>query len=179
MLTSKSLQQFITEHHIPAKILHLNEHTRTVSDAARVLGVAEEQIIKSLVFLVADEPILVIANGTAKIDSRKLAKRFGVGRKKIKLASVEQALEITGYVVGAMPPFGHKTRLSTYIDSGVSALPVIYGGGGDIHAMLEIRSEILLQVTGAEVLSVVREVSTLVAGDDDANPTAPAEKSGV
>ncbi|OQY26470.1 MAG: hypothetical protein B6243_14170 [Anaerolineaceae bacterium 4572_5.2] len=179
MLTSKTLQQFITKHNIQAKILHLKEHTRTVSDAARVLGVEEQQIIKSLVFLVADEPILVIANGNAKIDSRKLAKRFEVGRKKVKLASAERALEITGYVVGAMPPFGHKTHLSTHIDSGVTALPVIYGGGGDIYAMLELRSKVLLQVTEAEILSVVKEVSTSVTGGDGVNPTEPEEKPDV
>ena len=157
MLSSKDLQRFITHHNISAEILYLDKHTRTVPDAARALGVAEEQIIKSLVFLVKGEPILVIANGTAKIDSRKLATRFEVGRKKVKLASAAQALEITGYPVGAMPPFGHQTRLTVYIDNGVSALPIIYGGGGDVYAMLKIRWEALLRITEAEVLPVVKK----------------------
>ncbi|MFQ5578546.1 MAG: aminoacyl-tRNA deacylase [Anaerolineae bacterium] len=152
--TSDHVQQFITRHHIRATILHLAEDTPTVPDAARVLGVAEEQIIKSLVFLVQDTPILVIANGVKKVDARKLAARFEVGRKRVKLASAPAALQITGFVVGSMPPFGHKMPLTTFVDPPVIALPVIFGGGGDVHAMLKLTPAQLLEATRAEILDV-------------------------
>jgi Cys-tRNA(Pro) deacylase len=158
--TSNDLQTFIDQHQISAEILHLTEDTPTVPDAARVLGVEVEQIIKTLVFLISGEPILVIANGIGKIDSRKLAVHFGVGRKQVKLASADQALELTGYVVGSMPPFGHATNLPIYIDPGVMAQPQIYGGGGDIHAMVKLTSDHLLTVTQGLLLAVVEsEVS--------------------
>jgi len=154
MLTSTDLQTFITEYGLSATILHLAEETATVPDAARVLGVLPEQIIKSLVFLVREKPVLAIANGTHRVDARRLATRFGVGRKRVKLASAERALAITGYPVGAMPPFGHKTPLPTFVDLPVMALPLLYGGGGDRHAMLRLTPAELLAATGAEVLSL-------------------------
>ena len=153
-MNSTDLQNFIDKENITAEILTMDGHTPTVEDAARELDVAPEQIIKSLVFRIRDEPILVINNGTARIDRRKLAKYLEVGRKWAKFASPEQALEITGFVVGSMPPFGHLTRLRTLVDSTVSAQGEIFGGGGDIDAMMRLTPDELLRVTGAEVVSL-------------------------
>ncbi|MCB0166210.1 MAG: YbaK/EbsC family protein [Anaerolineae bacterium] len=153
-LTSADLQRFIDAHDIEAEILIMAEHTPTVPDAARALEVEPEQIIKSLVFLVNDEPILVINNGTALIDRRKVAARLDVGRKKVKFASAEQALAITGYIVGSMPPFGHRQTMRTLIDPAITELTVIYGGGGDIDAMLRLTPAELLRVTAGEVIAV-------------------------
>jgi prolyl-tRNA editing enzyme YbaK/EbsC (Cys-tRNA(Pro) deacylase) len=161
MLTGQDLQQFINQNQIAAEILPMAEDTPTVPDAARALKVAEEQIIKSLVFLVDGQPTLVITNGTRKVDDRLIARHFGIGRKRVKMARPEQALEITGYVVGAMPPFGHNTRLPAILDPGVAPPPKgtyrhseIFGGGGEINAMLRLTPEELLRVTEGEVVSV-------------------------
>ena len=126
MLTSQDLQRFINQQQIAAEILPMSEDTPTVPDAARALGVKEEQIIKSLVFLVAKyptgdgQPVLVIANGTGRVDDRLVAHHFGVGRKKVKMVSPEQALEITGYAVGAMPPFGNLYEMDTIVDEALA-----------------------------------------------------------
>jgi prolyl-tRNA editing enzyme YbaK/EbsC (Cys-tRNA(Pro) deacylase) len=153
-LTSADLQRFIDEHQIEAIILPMAEHTLTVPDAARALQVEPDQIIKSLVFVVKGAPLLVINNGLAKVEQRKVAARLGVGRKQVKFASAEQALEITGYVVGSMPPFGHRHKLATYVDPAVVGSPVIFGGGGEVDAMLRLTPAELLRVTEAEVLAV-------------------------
>ena len=152
--TSVNLQQFIDENEIEATILSMTEHTPTVPDAARALNVQPEQIIKSLVFLVEEAPLLVINNGLARVDRRNIATRLGVGRKRVKFASAEQALNITGYVVGSMPPFGHRRKLPTYIDVAVTNLEIIFGGGGDINAMLRLATVELLRVTAGEVLAL-------------------------
>lgn len=153
-LTSTDLQNFINTHQIEATILPMDDHTPTVPDAARALGVEPEQIIKSLVFVINDEPILVINNGTAKVDRRKIGKRLGVNRKKVKFAAPEQALEITGYIVGSMPPFGHQQKLQTFVDPALMQLDIIFGGGGDIDAMMRLTPDELLKITEAELLSV-------------------------
>jgi Cys-tRNA(Pro) deacylase len=146
------LQVFIDEHHIQATILPLSEHTLTVGDAARALAVNTDQIIKSLVFHVDGKPLLVINNGLARVDRRKLAAHLGVGRKKVKFASPDTAFALTGFVVGSMPPFGHKQKLRTLLDTAVTELDIIYGGGGDIDAMMRLTSDELLKVSHAEVL---------------------------
>ena len=156
-MNSTDLQQFIDKENITAEILTLDGHTPTVEDAARELKVAPGQIIKSLVFKVRDEPILVINNGTARVDQRKLAQYLEVGRKWAKFASPERALKITGFVVGSMPPFGHLTRLRTLVDSAVFDQAEIFGGGGDINAMMRLTPAELLRVAGAEIVSLSEE----------------------
>lgn len=153
-LTSTDLQNFIDTHQIEATILPMDDHTPTVPDAARALGVEPEQIVKSLVFVINDDPILIINNGTARVDRRKIGKRLGVNRKKVKFAAPEQALEITGYIVGSMPPFGHRQKLQTFVDPALMQLDIIFGGGGDIDAMMRLTPNELLKITEAELLAV-------------------------
>ncbi len=73
MMTSADLQRFIDGHDIEAAILPLPRPTPTVADAAAVLGVASIQVIKSFVFRIKEDPVLVVANGESRIDRRKLA----------------------------------------------------------------------------------------------------------
>lgn len=153
-MNSSELQRFIRTRGISAEILPMDSHTPTVADAAQALGVATLQVIKSLVFMVKGDPLLVINNGEARVDRRKLASHLGVGRGRVKFASPEQALEITGYVVGSMPPFGHLQKLRTIVDTAVKDLDVVYGGGGDINAMMRMTSLELLRVTAAETVSI-------------------------
>jgi Cys-tRNA(Pro) deacylase len=151
---SETLRQFIAVRQIDATILPMEGHTPTVSDAARELKVSTEQIIKSLVFMSDETPLLVINNGLSRVDRRKLATHLAVGRKKVKFASADQALAITGFVVGSMPPFGHRQTLRTLVDPAVLALDTIYGGGGAIDAMMRLSPQELLRVTGAETVPI-------------------------
>lgn len=153
-MTSDDLKRFIDTQGIEATILVMAQHTPTVADAAKALNVKTNQIIKSLVFLVKGEPLLVINNGVQRIDRRKLATHLQVGRGQVKFASADQALEITGYVVGSMPPFGHKRNIKTVVDDAVRKIDVVYGGGGDINAMMRMTSSELLTVTAAQVASI-------------------------
>jgi len=153
-LTQIDLQQFIDQHKIEATILPMAQHTPTVPDAARALGVHPDQIIKSLVFLVKGQPLLVINNGTARVDRRRLATHLAVGKKQVKFASPERALQITGYVVGSMPPFGHRQKLATIIDPAITKLDTIFGGGGGLDVMMRLTPPELLRVTAAKLLPV-------------------------
>jgi len=63
-----------------------------------------------------------------------------------------QVVELTGYPVGGVPPFGHRSTIPVLLDRSVLALAVIYGGGGDDRTMLKISTRELLRVTEATVL---------------------------
>ena len=153
-MDSGDLQAFIERHNIEADIIPLKEHTPTVGDAARALGVATDQIIKSLVFQMDGTPLLVINNGLARVDRRKLAAYLGIGRKKVKFADPDMALAVSGYIVGSMPPFGHRQKLRTLVDRAVAELETVYGGGGDINAMMRLTPTVLLEVTHAETVDL-------------------------
>lgn len=160
MLTAADLAAYIAGHHIQAELLPMHEDTPTVADAARALGVASEQIVKSVVFLVDGRPHLVIANGLRRISQGKLAARFGLGKKRVRLAPPDVVLDVTGYPVGTMPPFGHLTPLPTLLDRHVLAQDEVFAGGGAIDYLLRITPEELLRATRAEVAEVTEEDDT-------------------
>lgn len=154
MLTDQAIQDFITANNIAGKLVYSEEETPTVADSARMLGVKPEQIVKSLVFLANGIPQLVIAAGEVRVSEKRLRDVMEVSRSKLRMAKPDEVLEITGFPVGAMPPFGHKTKLPTWIDS--FSVPddaeQLFGGGGTRSAMLELSSQTLLSVTQAKYL---------------------------
>lgn len=163
MLNDQELQRFITQHGIEATLVYPDRPTPTVPAAAAALGVRPQEIIKSLVFIAKGEPLLVIAAGEARVNYKRLREELGLSRRKLRLAMAEEALQITGFAVGAMPPFGHLNPLSTIIDSlSVPAQEgkLLYGGGGTQAAMLRLSVATLRTVTQGRWLP-------LTAGDEE------------
>jgi Cys-tRNA(Pro) deacylase len=151
-LNSSDLENFLKDHCIQGQVLHLGVMTPTVEKAAEALGVSTSEIVKSLLFLLDGEPMLAVGSGTACIDNRQIAAEFGVGRKHIKLAPSDTVIQIAGYLVGAMPPFGHRKKLQTLIDPAVMEHETVYAGGGDENAMMRIQPQELLRVTEGKIL---------------------------
>jgi prolyl-tRNA editing enzyme YbaK/EbsC (Cys-tRNA(Pro) deacylase) len=117
ILSNQAVQAYIERHQLDARVFMLATATPTVERSAEVLGTHPERIIKSLIFLAGGEPQLVIAAGLARIDEKKLRDALGVSRKQLRLAKPAEALEASGYVIGSMPPFGHRRKLPTLLDS--------------------------------------------------------------
>src|SRR3954469_2230603 len=95
--TPDDLQAYITANHIPAEIIHMQAETPTVPAAAEALAVPVDQIVKTVIFFINEQPHAVIANGVRRVDTKKLAERFQVNRKKIKLAGGDAVTDLTGY----------------------------------------------------------------------------------
>jgi prolyl-tRNA editing enzyme YbaK/EbsC (Cys-tRNA(Pro) deacylase) len=150
LLATADLARFIAQNGIAAALLTPLTGTPTVTAAAMALGVNERQIIKSLVFLVREDPLLVIASGTGLIDRRVLAERFGTGKKQVRLADAATVLRLTGYPVGGVPPFGHLIAVPVLLDKSIGKWDVVYGGGGDERTLLRISPAELASATKGE-----------------------------
>lgn len=150
----QQLSTFMHENKIQGEIVQLGHETPTVEAAAQALGVPPDAIVKSVLFLADSAPVLVIANGAARIDSRRLADHLGVARKRVRLADAATVLEVTGFNAGSVPPFGHKTRLHTVMDSRVMEQPIIYAGSGAPEAVLRITTAEIGRVTQAETTNL-------------------------
>lgn len=153
-MDSSDLSRFISENDIEAEIVHLPRETLTVAAAAEALNVRPEQIIKSVLFLADERPVLVVANGLTRINYKALADELEISRRRVKMAGAEQVLEITGYNVGAVPPFGHPAKLPALIDRGVLAETAVYGGGGESNALMYLRTMELQRVLQGKVVQI-------------------------
>jgi prolyl-tRNA editing enzyme YbaK/EbsC (Cys-tRNA(Pro) deacylase) len=153
-LTPDDLQAFMVREKIPGEILILEVPTPTVETAAQAVGVSPHQIVKSVLFTVRQEAVLTISCGDLLVERRVIAALYGLGRKRVKLASPEVVLDLTGYAVGTVPPFGHRQHIRTLIDSQVLDLAEIYAGGGAHNALVRLHPENILQTTSAEILDL-------------------------
>jgi prolyl-tRNA editing enzyme YbaK/EbsC (Cys-tRNA(Pro) deacylase) len=154
VLGPEDLQAYMQAHQIPGEILKLSSLTPTVAAAARAVGTEPDRIVKSILFLVKDRPVLAITCGTSRVETRTLAARYGVGRKKVQLADAQVVLEETGFEVGAMPPFGHRYSLPTLLDPRVLEQPEVYAGGGSDNALVRLSPETILKAAQAEILNL-------------------------
>lgn len=145
--------------------MHLNVgETPTVPAAALALGVATEQIVKTLVFQIsrsgeAAQPIVVISHGEQRVDRGKLAAHLGIAKSRINFAPTDVVLAQIGYPAGGVPPFGHRTQLAIIVDASILTLEqryggVIFAGGGDHQSMIELNVQELLRVTQPEIVAV-------------------------
>ena len=159
ILGPADLQSFLKANQIPGEMLHLDSPTPTVETAALAVGAQPEQIVKSILFLVDELPVLAITCGTAYVERRAISVRFGVGRKKVKLAAPDRVAEETGYLIGAMPPFGHRQRLTTLIDWRVLEREIVYAGGGSDFNLLRLDPHTILEITRGEVFDLIAPAS--------------------
>ncbi|MFN2146693.1 MAG: YbaK/EbsC family protein [Anaerolineales bacterium] len=153
-LTPDDLEAYLIDNDIPAKVVRLDAPTPTVEAAAEVIGVHPDQIVKSLLFLIEEHPVLVIASGLGRIDRRLLAKHFGVNRRKTHFANAETVLALTGFPVGAVPPIGHRTDLDVLVDPAVVKQETVFGGGGSDMALLRLDPQLIRKHTRSEVVSL-------------------------
>ncbi|HEX5502085.1 MAG TPA: YbaK/EbsC family protein [Thermomicrobiales bacterium] len=152
----EALRQWLVERDGRAEFRRLDAPTATVRDAAVALGVPEDQVMKSLLYLAGERPYLVIANGMHRVDERKLAAALGVPRKRLRMASGDEALAHAGYALGVVPPFGHRAALPTLLDARAAAQPLLWGGTGEDRALLGVTPAEIIRLTGARVADLAR-----------------------
>jgi prolyl-tRNA editing enzyme YbaK/EbsC (Cys-tRNA(Pro) deacylase) len=126
--------------------------TRTAADAAAAIGCDVGQIVKSLVFLADDRPVLVLTSGANRVDEARLAAHLGASG--VRKANADEVRTATGYAIGGTPPFGHDTDLTVWCDRDLSAYPQVWAAAGTPTTVFPIAPEVLLRVTGAQVLDV-------------------------
>ena len=88
-----------------------------------------EQVVRSILFQIRPEEFLmVLMAGPAQIDWKSLRKF--VGRSRVRMATEEEVLEVTGYRVGTVSPFGVKNQVRVLIDASVLKEAEISIGSG-------------------------------------------------
>lgn len=154
-----NLTQYIREHAIAAELIAPGMPMGTVTQAAQAIGVAEEQILKSLLFWdkTTGKSLLAIACGNDKINDKiNLLLLAAVSQlPRPRLASAAHVLAITGYRPGGVPPIGHAAPLAVIVDRQVTALETAYGGGGSEDFLPRVKTQDFLRLTGATVATIV------------------------
>jgi prolyl-tRNA editing enzyme YbaK/EbsC (Cys-tRNA(Pro) deacylase) len=124
---------------------------RTAADAARAIGCEVDQIVKSLVFVVAGRPVLVLASGGQRVDPDKLA---ALGGGAVRKADADEVRAATGYAIGGTPPFGHAQALPAFMDRRLSRFPTVWAAAGTPQHVFPLTPDELARATGARLADV-------------------------
>ncbi len=132
-------------------VIELPTAARTSREAAAAVGVRVGQIAKSLVFVVSDRPVLVIASGANRVDERKLGRLAGGSVERADADTVRRA---TGYPIGGVPPIGHASPLPTWIDEDLLGHDLIYAAAGVPECVFPLTPHDLVRITAGQVADV-------------------------
>ena len=151
-LTPNDVQKILDDFGLDIAVQSFTSSTRTAQDAADSIGTALGSIVKSLVFDINKAQLIVILmSGNGKVDTKKVAQHFGVGRKKVKIATAEQCIEFIGYAPGGVPPIGHRTTVPIFMDQSLARFETIYAAAGTANTIFPIAYKTLLNITKATI----------------------------
>jgi len=133
------------------RVREFPEGTRTAVDAARAVGCELGQIVKSLVFLAAGKPVVALVSGSNRLDERRLA---AVAGGPVAKANAQTARAATGYAIGGVPPFGHATEVSVFMDRDLLRYPAVWAAAGRPDSVFEIEPARLRELSNAVVIDL-------------------------
>jgi Cys-tRNA(Pro) deacylase len=139
------------QHDLDIEAREFPEGTRTADDAARAVGVQVGQIVKSLVFSVNGEIVLALVSGANRLDERALARATGKEDGDVGRVDAAAVREATGYAIGGVPPFGHPTPLSTYIDRDLLDYDTVWAAAGTPTHVFSTSPSELVRLTAGQV----------------------------
>jgi prolyl-tRNA editing enzyme YbaK/EbsC (Cys-tRNA(Pro) deacylase) len=144
--TAARLRDRLRERGLEIEVVTVDGSARTAAEAADAVGCEVGQIVKSLVFVRDQRPVMVLCAGDRRVD----AKRLGLGP-----ANAEQARAATGFSIGGIPPLGHDTELETVVDASLQRFGTVWCAAGTPQAVFEVGTEALIgAIANATVVEV-------------------------
>ncbi|MEU4487706.1 YbaK/EbsC family protein [Streptomyces purpurascens] len=155
-LFAQALRELGLDEVVPL-IRRFPEATRTAAEAAAALGCELSQICKSLIFAADGVPVLVLMDGASRVDLELVRKELGAD--KVTRAKVDVVRETTGYAIGGVPPFGHRTKTRVLADRSLLDHETVWAAAGTPYTVFPMTPRDLVAHAGATLVDVRESVS--------------------
>lgn len=119
--------------------------------SARELGVAEHNVVKTLVMQDNSKPLIVLMHGDKTVSTKNLARQIPC--KTVEPCKIDVAQRHSGYMIGGTSPFGTKKAMPVYVEQSILDLDKIYLNGGRRGYLIGIVPSVLLEILGAKAVS--------------------------
>lgn len=116
-------------------IIEFDVSSATVKEASIALNCEGGMIAKTLSFLVKNKPILIVVEGSEKIDNSKYKKELNCKAKMIAYDDVEA---IIGHKSGGVCPFGINENIDVYLDISLKKHQYIYPACGSDSSAVKL-----------------------------------------
>lgn len=141
----ENVKTYFRQFGMEEKVLEFAVSSATVELAAEALHCEPQRIAKTLSFLVAEQPVLIVAAGDAKVDNHKFKEQFAT---KAKMLSSDQVEEMVGHAVGGVCPFAVKDGVTVYLDVSLKRFETVFPACGSANSAIELTIPQLEQYSG-------------------------------
>jgi Cys-tRNA(Pro)/Cys-tRNA(Cys) deacylase len=140
---------------VPHRVFTHPGKVTSLEQAARERGQRPEQVVRSILFRIGeDEYLMALVAGPAQISWKAL--RSYLGQSRLTMASKAEVLEVTGYPIGAVSPFGTVRSLRVLLDPSVLTEEEISLGSGVRGTTVILKSVDLKRALGeVEVVELI------------------------
>lgn len=139
------VKDYFGKYNMSERIQEFEVSSATVELAAAALNCEGCRIAKSLTFKVAEQPIMIVVAGDAKIDNAKYKAQFAT---KAKMLTAEEALELIGHAVGGVCPFAVNEGVKVYLDESLKRFETVFPACGSSNSAIELTIEELEKYSG-------------------------------
>ncbi len=139
-VNSTPVTRYLDQRGIPYRFFRHRGAIHSLEQAARERGQRPEQIVRSIVFRLSKGGfVMVLVAGEKQVSWPALRKKLGTSR--LSMATEEEVLQVTGYPLGAVSPFGTLQPLRILMDAGIQAEQEISVGSGVRYTTVILRCE--------------------------------------
>jgi len=147
------VSSFLRESGAEARIQEFPEGTPTAQAAAEAAGCDLEQIVKSLVFMCDERPVVALVPGDRRCDPSKVAAAVEATSARVaKPAEVEAA---TGFGPGGVAPFPLPEVDAVLMEPSFFRHAIVWAGAGSEKHMVGISPSELGRLANARRMDVV------------------------
>lgn len=146
---------------VPHEVLTFDHDRREQSFGAEAVnalteaaGIDSGQIFKTLIISVPGGLAVAIVPATARLSLKAAAAALGVAKTAMAEAAVAE--RTTGYVLGAVSPFGQRKPLPTVVDSSALAWDRVFCSAGRRGWEVAVAPQDLIRLTGAVTADISR-----------------------
>ncbi|MCW1301603.1 MAG: YbaK/EbsC family protein [Candidatus Parvarchaeota archaeon] len=150
MRDEKYLEEFIKEKKIDAEVIKTDGDSGSSASAAETLGIAVENIAKTICIVADGEFMSVVLQGDKRINLERL--RHVLGKNKIRLAHDEEIIKYTGFEKGGVPPVSYIGKF--IVDSNLNPDQEVFCGGGSKNSVLRIKVNDIINLNKPMILNV-------------------------
>lgn len=104
-MSFEKAKEYLKKNNLEKNIMEFETSSATVKEAADAIGCKEEEIAKTLSFIVNEKPILIVVAGDSRIDNSKFKQEF---HNKAKMIAFEEVESLIGHAVRWSLPIWYK-----------------------------------------------------------------------
>ncbi len=149
------VSSFLRDAGAEARIEEFAEGTPTAADAAQAVGCGLDQVVKSLVLMCEDRPVVALVPGDRRGDPEKVAR--AAGSVSARVASAQEVEQATGFAPGAVAPFPLPQVDTILLERTLLRHPLVWAGAGSPSHLVGLAPAELGRLARAQPADVVKD----------------------